>query len=272
MSKDSLAIKATSVGSNTLESFGLRSLPSRLMSLQRSTKVITSFYGILCVKISADLCTTESDKEKADILQSYEKYKGDIWKIMESVPLIELGEIERVYNIIQTAIDADEVALLEKFGPIDQRKLAKKKKRAEKEAQEAEELREEIEARRKRKKTGATQTRKAIAGRKEDNASMDDLKPLIQERGRNRMDAMLQRLADKYTKKRQPTQSAKNKRKHAAKGEESGDNWHGNEPEPTLELSDADFDAFQQKLFSGKKDSNGESSAKNKKGSKRRKV
>ncbi|OQR95221.1 hypothetical protein ACHHYP_00208 [Achlya hypogyna] len=80
-----------------------------------------------------------SDEEAQDVLNAYQKYKGKMQSILDVIMLSTDNDIDRFAEIIQEAIDADEVPLYPAFNKRPKASKARSKK-AEAEAKAAEEL------------------------------------------------------------------------------------------------------------------------------------
>lgn len=71
-----------------------------------------------------------SKEEEADVVEAYNKYSGDLKKIMECVILAEVGEEERICTVIDAAIDRGELTSTKKYqatrvSPADTKKKRK---------------------------------------------------------------------------------------------------------------------------------------------------
>ncbi|VDO04569.1 unnamed protein product [Rodentolepis nana] len=75
-----------------------------------------------------------SKGEKIEIAKAYERYKGDMDKIMETVVFAEVFEEDRIRSIIQELIDKREVQPYDAFIKEPAKKRAQRLKRAQKEA------------------------------------------------------------------------------------------------------------------------------------------
>jgi DnaJ family protein C protein 9 len=88
-----------------------------------------------------------SEKEKKDLLFYYNKYEGDMDKILESVmSACTLEDMDRFREIIQTAIDNKEVDAFKAFTHESQAKRKKRLDAYKIEAKEAAELKENIDS------------------------------------------------------------------------------------------------------------------------------
>lgn len=56
-----------------------------------------------------------SEEERQDILEAYEKFKGDVEAIMETVILLEEGEELRLFAILDNAIEQKEIKRYKKY-------------------------------------------------------------------------------------------------------------------------------------------------------------
>ncbi|KAI8821544.1 hypothetical protein BJ741DRAFT_715607 [Chytriomyces cf. hyalinus JEL632] len=83
----------------------------------------------------------ESNEEKGDLIKNYEKYSGNMAKILDATLFAIPDDEQRFRAIVQTALDAGQVTVKHAaFFTIDERATARRKRRAEKEAQEAEKI------------------------------------------------------------------------------------------------------------------------------------
>ncbi|XP_062987698.1 dnaJ homolog subfamily C member 9 [Elgaria multicarinata webbii] len=124
----------------------------------------------------------DSAEELVDIKSSYEDFKGDMDRIMDSVLCVDYTDEPRIRKIIQHAIDAGELPSYKAFVKESKQKTSARKRRAEQEAKEAEQSREELGL----------------------GEGEDDLKALIQSRNENRkkeMDGFLAQMEGKYGNK-----------------------------------------------------------------------
>ncbi|KAJ6010820.1 hypothetical protein N7451_002232 [Penicillium sp. IBT 35674x] len=133
-----------------------------------------------------------SDEEKRDLLEAYEKYQGDLDKIYESVMLSNvLDDDERFRAIIDQAIMDEEVEDYKKYSQEPEKKREQRKKRALKEAKEAEKLGKEVEEKKKKKTAAASKSKGPGDGE-------DDLLALITKRQQQRGQGFLAQLEEKY--------------------------------------------------------------------------
>ncbi|XP_063817539.1 dnaJ homolog subfamily C member 9 [Pseudophryne corroboree] len=107
------------------------------------------YWGLLFKKITVeDIKAYEekykgSDEEKADIIQAYLDYEGDMDGIMVQIPLATFEDEPRIRELIQTAIKKKEVQAYDAFVKESKKKRERRLKRAHEEAKEAEELMKE---------------------------------------------------------------------------------------------------------------------------------
>lgn len=120
-----------------------------------------------------------SDEERADIIQAYMDFEGDMDNIMDSVIFADIDNEPRIREIIQKAIKKKEVPTYDTYVKEPKKKREQRRKRAAEEAQEAEEMKKELGL-----------------GDKE-----DDLKALIQKKQKDRekdLDSFMAQLEAKY--------------------------------------------------------------------------
>lgn len=144
-----------------------------------------------------------SEEEERDVLAAFEKHKGDMDRVYESVMLCNvLDDDDRFRAIINKAIADGEVENFKKYSEESDRKRQQRVKAAQKEAQEAEQLAKEIEDKKeaKSKKGGGASKKKKTANK--DNP-MDDnsLVAMIQQRQASRAGAFFDSLEEKYAPK-----------------------------------------------------------------------
>ncbi|XP_073441933.1 dnaJ homolog subfamily C member 9 [Dendrobates tinctorius] len=85
-----------------------------------------------------------SEEERADIIQAYMDFEGDMDKIMDSVMFAGIDDEPRIKEIIQKAINKKEVPAYDAFVKESKKKRERRKKRAHEEAVEAEALNKEM--------------------------------------------------------------------------------------------------------------------------------
>ncbi|XP_071985734.1 dnaJ homolog subfamily C member 9 [Engystomops pustulosus] len=122
-----------------------------------------------------------SEEERADVIQAYLDFEGDMDTIMESVVLSGIDDEPRFRDIIKKAIKKKEVPAYDAFVKEAKKKRDQRKKRAHDEALEAEAMRKDIGL----------------------GSGEDDLKALIQKRQQDRekeVDSFMAQLEAKYCK------------------------------------------------------------------------
>ncbi|XP_072280226.1 dnaJ homolog subfamily C member 9 [Pyxicephalus adspersus] len=120
-----------------------------------------------------------SEEERADIIQAYLDFEGDMDNIVDSVIFADTENEPRIREIIEKAIKKKEVPSYDAFVKETKKKREQRKKRAHEEAQEAEKMKKELGL-----------------GDKE-----DDLKALIQKKQKSReqgLDSFMAQLEAKY--------------------------------------------------------------------------
>ncbi|KAL5364188.1 DnaJ domain-containing protein [Aspergillus floccosus] len=133
-----------------------------------------------------------SEEEERDVLAAYEKYRGDMDKVYESVMLCNvMDDDERFRAIIDKSIANGTAQAYKKYTEEPEKKRQQRLKRAQKEAQEAEQLSKELDEKKE------TQGKR---GRKKKSSAMDngDLMALIQQRQASRAESFFDRLEEKY--------------------------------------------------------------------------
>ena len=135
-----------------------------------------------------------SDEEKDDLLKAYEKHKGDMDKIYDTVMCSDvLEDDERFRKILDDALAAEEMPSYKKYTHESATKRQKRMKKARIEEAEAMELAEELGV--KEKLFGGSKNGKKAKKGKDDEA---DLAALIQQRQKGRAENFLQDLEAKY--------------------------------------------------------------------------
>ncbi|XP_056386403.1 dnaJ homolog subfamily C member 9 [Hyla sarda] len=120
-----------------------------------------------------------SEEERADIIQAYMDFEGDMDEIMGSVTLAVIEDEPRIRGTIEKAIKTKEVPAYDAFVKESKKKRERRKKRAHEEAAEAEAMKEEFGL----------------------GDGENDLKALIQKRQQNReksIDDFMAQLEAKY--------------------------------------------------------------------------
>ena len=132
-----------------------------------------------------------SDEERDDLLAAYEKFKGNMGKIYQTVMLSNvLEDDDRFRKILDDAIAAGDVPAHKAYTNESQRSKEQRIKNAQREAKEAEEHAAELKA---REKSSGKKSKKS----KDEPSSMADLAAMIQRNQSSRMSA-LDKLAEKY--------------------------------------------------------------------------
>ncbi|XP_018426909.1 PREDICTED: dnaJ homolog subfamily C member 9 [Nanorana parkeri] len=85
-----------------------------------------------------------SEEERADIIQAYLDFEGDMDNLMDSVIFADIDNEPRIREIIQKAIKKKEVPAHNAFVKESKKKQEQRRKRANEEAQEAEEMKKEM--------------------------------------------------------------------------------------------------------------------------------
>ncbi|XP_069836611.1 dnaJ homolog subfamily C member 9 [Dendropsophus ebraccatus] len=120
-----------------------------------------------------------SEEERADIIQAYMDFEGDMDDIMDSVILAVIDDEPRFRDVLEKAIKKKEVPAYDAFVKESKKKREQRKKRAHAEAAEAEAMKKEIGL----------------------GDGEDDLKALIQKRQKDRekeVDSFMAQLEAKY--------------------------------------------------------------------------
>lgn len=143
-----------------------------------------------------------SDEEKDDVLVAYEKSKGKMDAIYESVMLSNvLEDDERFRKIIDEAIESGDVKAYKAYANESQKSKNARVASAKGESNEAEEYAKELGVHDKlfgaNKNGGAKGKGKGKASKSKENAE-DSLAALIRGRQKERGDAFLDALAEKY--------------------------------------------------------------------------
>lgn len=134
-----------------------------------------------------------SAEEEKDILEAFDRHRGDMDRVYESVMLSNvLDDDERFRAIIDRAIAEGKVEGYKKYTDEPAKKRQARIKRAQQEAKEAEELAKELEEKKKPKtevKEKATTTKKKT--KTKDISDLGDLAALIKQRQANRMESLM---------------------------------------------------------------------------------
>lgn len=146
-----------------------------------------------------------SEDEERDVLAAFEKAKGDMDGVYETVMLCNvLDDDERFREIINKAIADGHVENYKKYSEESNRKRQQRVKAAQNEAQEAEELAKEVEERKqkqKKDKKGGPTTSKKNKGTTDNPLDDNGLVAIIQQRQANRAGAFFDALEEKYAPK-----------------------------------------------------------------------
>lgn len=147
-----------------------------------------------------------SEEERADILAAYVESEGSISTILDTVMCSTIDDEDRFVDIVSTALKSRQVPSFPTWskGLKDTKAKEKRRKAAEKEAAEAEILAKELGVADKLKgskgkgkgKGGKGKAKEGDDG--EGETDEDALKALIQERGQQRMEALIDNLEAKY--------------------------------------------------------------------------
>ncbi|KAG8169946.1 hypothetical protein KVR01_000691 [Diaporthe batatas] len=159
-----------------------------------------------------------SDEEKDDILVAYDKYKGDMDSIYETVMLSDvLVDDERFRRIIDEAIESGDVKAYKAYTKESAKSKQARVKAAQGESREAEDYAKELGVHDKLfgdKKGGAKGKGKGKQAKGKENPE-DALAALISSRQKDRGEDFFDHLAEKYGAKK----SAKGKKKKAVEEE-----------------------------------------------------
>ncbi|PLB55775.1 DnaJ-domain-containing protein [Aspergillus steynii IBT 23096] len=135
-----------------------------------------------------------SEEEERDVLAAFDKYRGDLDKVYESVMLCNvIDDDERFRALIDKAIDEGKAERHKKYTEEPEKKKQQRLKRAQKEAKEAEKLAQELEEKKDSKKKGGQKKKK-----KDAPANDNDLLSIIKQRQASRADSFFDRLEEKY--------------------------------------------------------------------------
>lgn len=143
-----------------------------------------------------------SEEEERDVLAAFEKVKGDMDGVYETVMLCNvLDDDERFRGIIDRAIADDRVENYKAYSGESDRKRQQRTKAAQKEAEEAQELAKEVEDKKKKGKKGGSTTAKKNKGSSDTPLDDNGLVAIIQQRQANRAGAFFDALEEKYAPK-----------------------------------------------------------------------
>lgn len=143
-----------------------------------------------------------SEEEEGDVLAAFEKNKGDMDRVYESIMLCNvLDDDDRFRTIINKAIADGEVENYKKYSEESDSKRQQRVKAAQKEAQEAEQLAKEIEDKKAKSKKGGGAAKKKKTAIKDNPMDDNSLVAMIQQRQANRAGAFFDSLEEKYAPK-----------------------------------------------------------------------
>ncbi|EFO18271.1 DnaJ domain-containing protein [Loa loa] len=113
----------------------------------------------------------DSGEERDAVKEAYIKYKGDMGKILNDVIGVTYEDEERLHNMISDMIESGELKATRYFVSEPERKKAKRRKAAQREAEEAEKILKEVQ-----RKEGAKDLVTLIQNRQQKNlASFNQL-------------------------------------------------------------------------------------------------
>ncbi|OCF57648.1 DNAJ domain-containing protein [Kwoniella mangroviensis CBS 10435] len=197
-----------------------------------------------------------SSEEKSNLISSYKSSKGSLPTILNYIPHSSYTDEDRFIQIINSLIESGELESTDKWEKTstDLKAKDKRRKAGEKAAKEAEKQAKELGV--WEEFYGNGEKGKRMSDKQEEKGEGEGgLAALILKRQRDRENG-LDALEEKY-RKIEEERTAK-KAKKGKKGEKNG---------PMPEISDADFEALQSKLFS-QKDKDEEKKGKGKRTSK----
>ncbi|WWC63507.1 uncharacterized protein I303_106110 [Kwoniella dejecticola CBS 10117] len=225
-----------------------------------------------------------SDEEKSDIISSYNSTKGSLPSILNYIPHCTYTDEDRFVTLINGLISSGDLEKTEKWEKTstDEKAKEKRRKSGEKQAKEAEKQAKELGVWNEFYGDGEKGSRKSSASKKEKETTKNEggagdvdgtgLGALIMKRQRERENG-LNALEEKYRKIEEERASKKAKKGKAnakanGKAKKGGD--EGQDQENVVsgmpDISDADFQALQAKMFAKKDNdkplSNGNSRAK----------
>ncbi|KAJ1926361.1 hypothetical protein IWQ60_003847 [Tieghemiomyces parasiticus] len=182
----------------------------------------------------------ESAEERDDLIRAYTETEGDMDQILATVPLCTVDDEQRFRTLLDAAIADRSLPSFKAYRPFNAATHSRRRRAAEQEAKEAAVLAAELGLQQKDRKRSrrAREQDESVDGNGEDDddEGTDQLRALIQQRGRQRMDNLLANLEAKYA-------APKSKGKRARKAA----------PEPVpAEPSEEEFAALQAKLFGNK--------------------
>lgn len=185
---------------------------------------------------------TGSGEEREDVLQAYKDSNGDIEHLLANCMTRDgISAETHLTFIVEAAIKANQLTATDKWkkSAKDKKGKASRARAAKKEAQEAEEMAKDLGVHDKLFLTNGRGKGKKADSDDDKEDGEDALKALIQQRGAQRMQASMAALEAKYGG------GEEDSRKKAGKKRQS------ETATPTTEMSDAEFEALQTKMFGG---------------------
>lgn len=121
------------------------------LDFREDATIADLFSKIVKVEITEDMIEEDrkayqhSEEEKQDIIKSYKKYGGDFDLIFENIIHSSETDIERIIEIINTAIENGILTKTKKFSTSTSKsRISKRRSEAEREAKEVEKSRKEL--------------------------------------------------------------------------------------------------------------------------------
>lgn len=149
-----------------------------------------------------------SDEEVRDVLAAFEKCRGDMDAVYETVMLCNvLDDDARFREIIDGAIADGRVENFPSYADESDRTRQQRVKAAQKEAREAEKLAEEVEEKKKKGKVAAA--KKKTKGKADNPLDDNSLVAIIQQRQANRAGGFFDALEEKYAPQTKGSSSKK---------------------------------------------------------------
>ncbi|GFF50977.1 uncharacterized J domain-containing protein C1071.09c [Aspergillus lentulus] len=135
-----------------------------------------------------------SAEEEKDILEAFDRHRGDMDRVYESVMLSNvLDDDERFRAIIDKAIAEGKVEGYKKYTDEPAKKRQARIKRAQQEAKEAEELAKELEEKKKPKTEVKEKAPTKKKAKTKDISDLGDLAAAIKQRQANRMESLMEK-------------------------------------------------------------------------------
>ncbi|KAI9225625.1 MAG: chaperone protein dnaJ 6 [Piptocephalis tieghemiana] len=129
-----------------------------------------------------------SDEERADVFKAYETTKGDMTKMFELIPVVNvLDDEERLRDLLLEAIEKKKLPDHAAFTKETQGKRKARWRRAKKEADEAKKERQVLSAKVKSSRAKSSEA-----------SDLEGLGALIRQRNVNRMESLVASLEEKY--------------------------------------------------------------------------